>query len=335
MKEQIKNTFIKVTGSENDKDGDKQEMLAFFHRPENEFEVKEVLLEELINEVEAPSGNIDLKTLFYKIWKKIENEQKQQNSKKRYLKFWTKIAAAIIIGLMTGIFATTLKKTHIEPVYYEAHSPKGSVSQLLMPDSTLVFLNADSRVRYNIESKNKTREVYLEGEAWFDVAKNKKKPFIVHTPYYDVRVTGTQFNIKAYKSDRELTTTLEEGQIIIGSTENFCMAKDIIVKPGEQVILDKDSRKISIRKVNTQWYTSWKDNKLVFVNMNMGELVVLLERKYGVDIEVNDKNILKLHFDGTIKNESIIELLEIIKHALPIDYKIVGQKIKITSNKNQ
>lgn len=329
MKEQIKNTIARGRKTESYR----QEMLSLFHKPENEFEVKEVLLENLLDEKSSSSELPNMKSLFNKVWRKIELEQKQRYNKKRYLIYWTRIAAAVIIGLLAGAYVTSLLQTKTEPVYYAAHSPKGSVSQLIMPDSTIVFLNADSRVWYQMEGQNKIREVYLEGEAWFDVAKNKKKPFVVHTPVYDVKVTGTQFNIKAYKSDRELTTTLEEGQILIQSAGDFRLAEDIVVKPGEQIILNKDSKEISIKNVNPEWFSSWKDNKLVFVNMDLKELVVLLERKYGVDIEVKNKEILKLHFDGTIKNESIIEFLEIIKNTLPIDYKVVGQKIEITNSK--
>jgi len=216
-------------------------------------------------------------------------------------------------------------------VYYVAHAPKGSVSEIILPDGSAIFLNADSRVKYSINGKNDIREVFLEGEAWFDVEKDKDKPFVVHTPFYDVNVTGTQFNIKAYEADNTLSTTLEEGQIIIQSTDNFRLAESIVINPGEQATLNKDSRELTIEKVNTKWVTSWKDNKLIFVNMNLKELVVLLERKYGVDIEIKNKEILNLHFDGTIKNESIIEFLNIIQTTLRINYKIIGQKIVITN----
>ncbi len=331
MKKQIRNIFTKGIVAKSNKDKEKQEMLALFHLTDNEFEVKEILMEDIMDE-EILSETPDMKPLFYKLWRKIELDRKQQHSKKRYLNYWSKIAAALIIGLLAGIYITSLKNFKNEPVYYAAHSPRGSVSQLIMPDSSIVFLNADSRIRYSMEA-NEIREVFLEGEAWFDVAKNKGKPFLVHTPCYDVRVTGTQFNVKAYEEDKELVTTLEEGQIIIQSTESFLLAEDIIVAPGEQVLLNKESREISVKEVNTKWFTSWKDNKLVFVNMDLKDLVILLERKYGVDIKIMNKELLDLHFDGTIKNESIIEFLEIIKHALPIDYKIVGQVIEITNNK--
>jgi ferric-dicitrate binding protein FerR (iron transport regulator) len=157
---------------------------------------------------------------------------------------------------------------------------------------------------------------------------------VVHTPFYDVNVTGTQFNVKAYDTDTEITTTLEKGQVTIQSSENFRLAEDIILKPGEQLVLNKETNAANIKTVNTKWFTSWKDNKLIFVNMSMKELVMLLNRKYGVEIEVQNKEILDLHFDGTIKNESVIEILEILKKTLPIDYKIEGQKIEISNNNN-
>jgi ferric-dicitrate binding protein FerR (iron transport regulator) len=181
-----------------------------------------------------------------------------------------------------------------------------------------------------VDGENGNREVFLEGEAWFEVEKNENKPFVVHTPFYKVNVTGTQFNVKAYPTDEEATTTLEEGQVVIQSTENIKLAADVVLKPGEQVVMKKTSKEMVIKTVNTKWFTSWKDNKLIFVNMNLKDLVVLLERKYGVDIEIKNREILDLHFDGTIKNETIIEFLEIVKNTLPINYKIVGQKIEIT-----
>jgi ferric-dicitrate binding protein FerR (iron transport regulator) len=333
MKEHIKNTLNKGK-SENAEWLDTQEMLALFHQPEKEFHLKESLLKDLQKTEIQDISSTDLKKLFAKIWIKIERNQKQSKPKIRYLNTAIGIAAALVIGLFIGIYVSSLN-SKTEPVYYAAHSPKGSVSEMILPDGSVIFLNADSKIRYSIEGEKGIREVFLTGEAWFDVAKNKKKPFIVHTPFYDVHVTGTQFNVKAYETDKEVITTLEEGQVIIQSSENLKLANDIILKPGEQIVLNTETKAATIKTVNTSWFTSWKDNKLIFVNMNMKELIVLLERKYGVEIEVNNKEILKLHFDGTIKNESIIEIMEILKKTLPVNYKIVGQKIEITNNRTK
>ena len=331
MKDHIKKVF-KAGKVENAGWDDRQEMLSLFHQPGMEFDLKDHLLKDLykteLKDMEPP----DLKKLFNRIWYKIELKNRQPKSKIKYLYTTIGIAAALVIGLFIGIYINSMQPKS-EPVYYAAHSPKGSVSEMILPDGTFIFLNADSRIRYAMDGEKGIREVFLTGEAWFDVAKNPRKPFVVHTPFYDIQVTGTQFNIKAYENDNQVITTLEEGEVIIQSSENIKLAEEIVLKPGEQAVLNKNTKEFIIRNVNTKWFTSWKDNKLIFINTSLKELVVLLERRYGVEIEVINKEILNFHFDGTIKNESIIEIMEIMKKTLPIDYKIAGQQIEITGKK--
>jgi ferric-dicitrate binding protein FerR (iron transport regulator) len=163
----------------------------------------------------------------------------------------------------------------------------------------------------------------------FEVAKIKDRPFKVHTLSYDVEVTGTTFDVKAYPGDNEVVTTLVEGSVEVISGENLKLAGKTILKQGEQLIYNKESNIMNVSLVNTKMYTSWKDNKLVFINMKLKDLKTLLERKYGVDIKIVDQSILEYHYDGTIKNETILEVLEILKLSLPIEYKIEGQNIVI------
>lgn len=304
------------------------EMLSLFHDESREFDLKNYLLEDLEYSNFSDYPEPDTDRMFSSIWRAIEKRDGRKPFIKRQLKTVIQIAAILIVGLFIGFF---VKETVIksDPVYYTATTPRGSISEITLPDSTKIFLNADSRVSYSTNSRKSMREVSLEGEAWFDVAKNLKIPFVVHTNYYDVQVTGTKFNIKAYDSESDVITTLEEGEIIIASTEKFNITRDIIIKPGEQVIFNKDSKQLNIRTVNTDQYTSWKDGKLIFVNMSLKDLISLLERKYGVDIRVQDTTLLNLHFDGTIKNETLIDILEVIKNTLPVDYNIVGQHIEI------
>jgi ferric-dicitrate binding protein FerR (iron transport regulator) len=331
MKDQIKHILQKGK-STNAKESDKQEMFALFHQVENEYELKGNLQEELNNSEVLNTTSPEFNLIFKALWAKIEKSNTQSKNNTRFLNTFIKIAAAVVIGLFFGLYINSIKTSH-EPMYYSAHSPQGSISEMVLPDGSIIFLNSDSKIKYSIDGEKGIREVFLNGEAWFEVKKNKKKPFVVHTPFYDVNVTGTQFNVKAYQTENKIITTLEKGQIIIHSTENFKLEEDLILKPGEQVVLEKNSRKLTVKTVNTNCFTSWKDNKLIFVNMNLKELIVLLERKYGVDIEVKNKVILDLHFDGTLKNETILEILDILKRTLPINYRIVGQKIEIKNNK--
>ncbi|WP_346861657.1 FecR domain-containing protein [uncultured Draconibacterium sp.] len=316
--------------AENASAAEEKQMYALFHQDENEFELKDLLLQELHNTEIPETTSNPFKKLFDKLWSKIEKKKTKILTHKHFISTFGKIAAAVVIGLFMGLYVSTLRSNKA-PEYYAASAPKGSISEIVLPDSSLIVLNAGSSVKYSINGEKGTREVFLDGEAWFDVHKNKKKPFVVHTPFYDVNVTGTQFNVKAYKSEKQVTTTLEEGSVIIQSTEECKLANSISMVPGEQLTFDKETKNIAIKKINTRWVTAWKDNKLIFVNMSLKELVVLLERKYGVEIDVKNEAILDLHFDGTFKDETILEILDILERTLPIDYKIIDQKIEITT----
>ncbi|MBE0653657.1 MAG: FecR family protein [Bacteroidales bacterium] len=265
-----------------------------------------------------------------RIHAKIEPELKELRRRKTRQLFInvSKVAAILVIGMFMGILVNTFKKE--DSIVYTSMTPKGSISQVILPDSTMVYLNSDTELKFSYNSSKRRREVYLDGEAWFQVSENRKKPFVVSTNFYDVVVTGTEFNVKAYKEENLIVTTLESGSVVIPSTDKFRMKSSMVLAPGEQFLFDRESRSTTTQKVRTSYYSSWKENKLIFINMNLSDLIRLLERKFDVDIEVADKSILNYHYDGTIKNESILEIMDLIKVTMPIDYKVVGQKILIT-----
>ncbi len=251
------------------------------------------------------------------------------NSKKVRRFNWYQIAAATIVGLF--IAGLIFKNLHTKEVrsYCTFISPEGSVNQVILPDSSIVYLNSGSDIKYELNNANNLREVYLNGEAWFHVKKDRSKPFIVHTPCYNVRVLGTKFNVSSYSDEESVTTTLEEGSIQILEAQAINKKDQIILKPGEQLSYDKKNKKIFRKKVDTRLYTSWRKNELIFLDTKFQNLIKLLEHKYGVDIEVKDSTILNSHFSGTIKNESISEVLNIIQYTHPITYQVNGNKIII------
>ncbi|MBV5316092.1 MAG: DUF4974 domain-containing protein [Prolixibacteraceae bacterium] len=320
--------IIKEGKVDNASEKQKQELLSLFHQPEVEFEFKNQLLEDL-NETEPSSKDkFFFDDLFEKFWGKRKIDTKAHSQKDRFVIRFTQWAAILVVGLILGYYFNSLQKVS-SPVYYTSVAPKGSVSEMILPDGSHIFLNSGSEIKYTVDGTDGMREIFLNGEAWFQVAKMERKPFLVHTSFYDVQVTGTSFNVKAYPEDKEVTTTLEEGKVFVKSSDNLRLTTEPELKPGEQLVYSKESKKISIAEVNTKWYTSWKDNKLVFVNMSLNDLKTLLERKYGVEIEFSDQSILNYHYDGTLKNETILEVLEILENTLPIQYQIVGQKIVI------
>jgi ferric-dicitrate binding protein FerR (iron transport regulator) len=250
----------------------------------------------------------------------------QYNNRQLFLR----LAAILIIGVVTGALAVKYA-TRQEPIFITSAAPKGSVAQMILADSTLVYLNAGSEIRYSPETRQNRREVEWRGLV--RVAKNNKKPLWSYNGQTKL-TTNLKPSIRGKIIPAEKrTTTLEEGQVQITSSGNFRLAQTVVLQPGEQVSLNKNLNTLSRKRVDTRLFTSWKDNKLMFLNMNFGELIILLERKYGVDIDVDDAGILKYHYTGTIKNESILEILEIIKHTLPIEFRIEGQKVIINKNK--
>jgi len=330
MEKEISNIIQKYVQGTSTKEELKR-ALCMLEDPYHNLELRPTLYDlwhkDFMDEFDVPEPG-DFSGMLNEIHHKINLEKKTQKKSKakRFLISFSRIAAIMVIGGLIGIITQKYKKR--ETVYYTSIAPLGSVSQMVLPDNTMVYLNAGTEIKYSIQGVEGKREVFLKGEAWFQVEKNEEKPFVVHTSYYDVNVLGTEFNVQAYPEDDKVTTTLEKGSVKITSTDNFKIQSNQVLKPGEQLVYNKQNNVIRLKEVNTKQFTAWKENKLIFINMSLKELIILLERKYGVDIEVDDKSILEFHYDGTLKNETILEVMEILQETLPINFKIKNSVIK-------
>ncbi|MGQ8338231.1 FecR family protein [Sunxiuqinia sp. A32] len=314
-------------------EAERKKLLAVFHVEGMEYDLKKELFSQLEKTEDVNEDSKQVQRDFDKLWGKIESTKKSE--KKNFtinLASALKLAAVLVIGFIVGNILQLDFNGEEDTTYFTAIAPKGSISETILPDGTLIYLNAGSEIKYTVGKETNKREVYLKGEAWFDVEKSKEVPFIVHTSFYDVKVMGTEFNVRAYPEDVNVVTTLEEGEIRIQSTEQFKIEDEITLVPGEQLIYSKEKKSLAVNKVRTENYSSWKNNKLIFINMSLEELIVLLERKYGIEIVVPDKSILNYHYDGTIKNETIIEVLNILQKTLPLHYVVRGQEVVIYKN---
>ncbi|KJF45368.1 FecR family protein [Draconibacterium sediminis] len=308
------------------------QLKSWFENDSDFSELGEIIAEKWEKEEPSESENLS-DEVFGIVRSAIGCDEKKEKNHRSISNLFFKVAAALVIGLLGGYFISYLMPDKYEPVIITARAPKGSLSETVLPDGTLIILNAGSELQYTVGENNQVNEVSLIGEAWFDVYKNPQRKFIVKTPFYHVNVLGTQFNVKAYREDKFLETTLVEGQVEITSSARIKLAAPLNLKPGEQFAFQKETKSGIIRQVNTKIFTSWKDNKLIFINMDLQELFVLLERKFGVEIEVISPEILDFHYTGSIKNESFIEILDLISLTLPIEYEIIGQQIKISRTK--
>ena len=192
-----------------------------------------------------------------------------------------------------------------------------------MPDSSTVWLNANSTLEYTNEFGNTTREVTLKGEAFFDVKKDHKA-FIVKTDKIQVHVKGTRFNVEAYKKNATVKTTLEEGKVelhVDGSDKFFTMT------PGDQIILNTQLNDVVVKKVNPLDVSAWKEDRLVFDNTPLSEVIAKLENRYKVNIKIDSKQALRERLSMTIEQEDIEEVLDLIKLSSRLQIKMEGNEI--------
>ncbi|MBS1665573.1 MAG: DUF4974 domain-containing protein [Bacteroidetes bacterium] len=199
--------------------------------------------------------------------------------------------------------------------------PRGGQYMVTLSDSTKVWLNSTSSLTYPIAFTGNERAVTLTGEAYFEVAKNKAHPFIVHTQKMDVKVLGTHFNVDAYEDETDTKTTLLEGSVALSH-----QSSSILLTPGEQGIAGPAAA-IRTRKVNTDHVTAWKQGYFVFRGDNIREIMKQISRWYDVDI-VYEGNVTDEPFGGTYsRNKDITELLHGLELTELVHFKIEGRRI--------
>ncbi|WP_281231593.1 FecR family protein [Flavobacterium gelatinilyticum] len=213
-------------------------------------------------------------------------------------------------------------------VYNEIKIPNGKTFKVTLSDGTVVNINAGSSLKYPVQFvKGHSREVVLEGEAFFDVAKDKAHPFIVKTRGVDVKVLGTKFNVSSYKEDLDIYTVLVEGSVSLSDKVN----QKAILVPGEKGTWNNKNAEIAVDKVDTRFYTEWVNGEIVFRKTAFRDIIIKLERTYDVTIENNRKDILDKKFNASFnKNiESIEKVLETMSKIQGFTYKKEGRLIKI------
>jgi transmembrane sensor len=304
----------------------------------------------------SSKGRFDSLDALNRVKKRITGNQPEKNTLPKYALF--RVAAVIVLVLVSGVLAYMIaSKARGTPsdTITEITVPMGSKSKILLPDGTKVILNSGSLIRYSNRFNMEVRELTMEGEAYFDVVHNPRKPFIVRTTDITIKVLGTIFNIKAYPTEGSVETTLISGSLIVekqlenNKTEETRLLPNqratYIRKHGTVFLNDTDHESMKrenvkniehikgkvllAQKVETDIFTSWKDNRLVFRNEAFQSLVVRLERWYGVKINILDDDLNKFHFNGTIENETIQDVLQFINYTIPIDYTIDHNQITI------
>ena len=264
-------------------------------------------------------------------WKRFENRIKKENRKAKinFIRVFEKIAAVLILPLIAGGFFYFTKVNASVGVHKPGKlvvvSPSGQKSRIILPDSTCVWLNSDSKLTYTAFNDHGFRKVFLEGEGYFEVTKNKENPFVVSTRNFDVKVVGTKFNVRSYNDEKADETILEEGKVLV----NFHNGQKYKLLPG-QMISKMKGGEAKIKKVNVKNLVCWKNNILKINNTPVKDMVPMLERWYGVHIVIPDMDkIADKRFTMTIKTESLREVLKLMKYITPMKYTINGGDVEI------
>lgn len=216
------------------------------------------------------------------------------------------------------------KKQAGELTYNTVQVPYGKKFEILLSDGTHVHLNSGTRLKYPVQFvKGEKRQVFLSGEAFFDVARDKEHPFVVRADDLNVQVLGTQFNVSSYNEDARTDVVLVEGSVsMFPEGETLDSEKSLLLQPGLKGSFDKESGAISQKRVLTTVYTSWIHGELVFRNMTFGNILKKLERHYNLEITNNNEVLAKETFNANFGNEPIEQVLEYLKTMYGITYTL-------------
>lgn len=225
-----------------------------------------------------------------------------------------------------GQLEYTAGAQNVKTVKYNILStPMGGEYQLVLPDGSKVWLNSGSTLRFPTAFIGSERIVELKGEAYFDIAKNPKMPFLVRTNNaMDIKVLGTQFNVMAYDDEKNINTTLVEG-----SVEVLKGSEKTNLKPGQEAILNRGSGNIKVAQADLEQAIAWKNGYFIFYNENIESIMRKVSRWYNVDI-VYQGNLNNKDFVGTIsRNKNVSELLKMLELTGAIHFSIDGRRITV------
>ncbi|WP_303180000.1 FecR family protein [uncultured Butyricimonas sp.] len=203
--------------------------------------------------------------------------------------------------------------------------PRGGEYQIVLADGTRVWLNSATKLIFPQNFTGKERRVVLSGEAFFEVARDEGKPFIVETSRMDVKVLGTRFNVNAYTDNEVVSTTLVDGSVEVASGTQ----KPITLVPGEQAY--GEAGELEKREVNVRLYTSWIDGRFMFNNVELEEIAKQISRWYDVEIFFTNENVKRTRFTGgMVKFKPLDDLIRMIESTSPVRFSVKGKTIVIS-----
>ena len=258
---------------------------------------------------------------------------KKQNGSARSLfgNAWFKAAASLLLLISFSVaFYYVGRKTAVQPeemAWFETVTPYGAQSKVVLPDKSVVWINAGSSLKYNKSFNKINREVYLEGEAYFEVSHDSLKPFIVKSDALDVKVLGTRFNVKAYENDQTVDVCLISGKVDVHFNEEASALPNVIMKPNQLVSYHRSSSTMDLKETKASDASAWIGGKLKFSELSFADISKQLERRFNVKIILKSNSLRKEIFTGSFDNT--YSLNEILRK-VDVDNKYVWTKTDST-----
>ena len=283
-------------------ESERQELLGLLADPENETQAKQ-LMSEVWDEVQADKLS-DARAAH--VFNQILNATP---ARKRPV-YWRKIAAVFLVVILgtTGLSYFMSGDSQFSRSYHEMPNDifPGFIK---LADGSTVILKAGSRLDYPLEFSGKNREVFLEGEGFFDVVEDPSREFVVHTGELRTTVLGTAFNVKAYPDQQDITVTVKRGKVKVSDrTQVFG-----IVSPDQQITFDRNHQQVKQNPVDSHQVTSWIEKDISFDDVTFGEAIDQLESRFDVHIQLINTRIMDCRFTATfVREESLEQMLEIL-----------------------
>lgn len=247
---------------------------------------------------------------------KPASQEKRRRQIAPFLTWSLKIAASVLLLLGSFYVYDNYRMARLSQTFQCVSVPAGNRTNILLPDGTNVWLNANTSLRYPMAFSNTNREIQLDGEAYFEVAKDKK-PFIVKTDKYDVEVLGTVFNVEAYRSKPQFRTSLYEGKVKL---YNSRQPKAVFLSPGQTAeLVGKVLQVAPTKEVNSY---RWKDGLIYIEDKSFDAIMTLFEKFYDVRIVINNQAVRDLGYRGKLRiSDGVDHALRVLQNDFPFEYK--------------
>ncbi len=350
-------------------------LYELFIESDNERSFKGVLFSHL-NEFQGgqyENYSVDFERIYNELLSEIKRRETRESEKyliqkrmkvRRLVYEGIAVAAVFCIAFFLGTILNRHRNI-INPVqsvialYNEIKTPLGAKSEITLNDGTEIMLNAGSSIKYGSDYNLHNRDLVLEGEAYFKVARNIDLPLVVNAGNINIKATGTEFNVKAYSDDGIIETTLVDGEVEISQKGNNDKNRILVLEPNQKAIYACRSDQLTLEKIkeieplavkpakiitdkllvssktDVEQVTAWTKNKLIIRSENLESLCTKLQRKYNVTFVFKDEEIKKHRFSGVLLDETFQQVMDVIKLTAPVDYLLNGKTVLMFLDKEQ